>query len=165
MFYGRGSADITLDHCHASQWTRLDNSSFSCHAHRELHCLPHLAAVQLPEHSSCSACTLDMMHTDAAVMLRGGGGGIIRLQRNQKSQRDAWAHLGKICSMSRNLVGNHACLDVVPVWQPQVLFWGDIAQKCRACSVPTSSQFARLLHPSETLRCLGTSNQVKWLQD
>lgn len=44
------------------------------------------------------------------------------------------AYLGKISCMRRNLVGDHTLLDVIPVWQAQVLLGRHIAQQSSACS-------------------------------
>ena len=51
------------------------------------------------------------------------------------TRASCWAHLGQVCRVRCNLVGNDASLDILPVWQAQVLLGRHIAQQRSACSM------------------------------
>ena len=51
------------------------------------------------------------------------------------SQFAKQAYLGKVSCMCCNLVCYDACLDIIPVWQPQVLLGSHIAQQGSSCAM------------------------------
>lgn len=55
-------------------------------------------------------------------------------------------YLSEVSCMRRNLVGNDTLLDVIPVWQSQMLLGSHIAQQCSACTtdIPQMDEAASL---------------------
>lgn len=67
-------------------------------------------------------------------------------------------YLSKVSCMRRNLVGNDTLLNVIPVWQSQVLLGSHIAQQGSACT-ETSHRWVKTstlgVHVQHTLVGMG----------